>query len=761
MALPTDDKNIYNTSPGNTFNYTWKENISTLFLRYSPPPEASTGITVSISVALSASNYFDMQISVTNNWGNPIKMIGFPNELLLPFTDNDRALLPFEYPGIILNSNFFKEKRSCQGAYPEDFHSDFIAFQIQKSTVGLYTLRDGFPFQFNSIGLRPHGGNPYPENFYACGHAYSVWITKGNTWTSPISRFKFAESFIELVKDFRKENNIHLFPSLKDKLGSKYDTITRSPLIYNAFGESSPYRFNELAQAATNIPSPALLLLGSYYPGGFTHGLYPDIIPPDPVYGTNEDFRKMSDDLHKLGLWVMPFTLPTWWNEESPTVRNLNSPSAIKDISQLDISEKPIRTYWDLNGDTMWGYFVSPYSQFVVQRLDKMMQELKNTLHNDVTYWDVLGAHGCPSDFNANAPDPVSYNQGWLEYSRKYRNNLIVTESGNDRLAETTIGFMGTLRIPEYLNQPDKADQWYLNSMLGSKNWRPFPVAPFLYHDKVIPYPFWGSTNYKELLSWNLLFGIMLNYSDWSEIQKNSSQSWFTIVTCFQQMVVARIIGKLMTDYTEISNNVTQSTFEDIVVTRNWDAAHSYVYGKHSIATEGALVTSSGGDLTAGIFQRFNNEDLSSGDHYLIVNNYKDSIVIRQPMGNDTQLAIDKPGSWTNVSGIKAYFIGKSNLIKVPVSVTTKTIRFNWQRELSKDTVDYYLITSGNAIYSSENIAICSGQNYNCWIKEGRYTRKLVAKSGSDSIVTTFLTVNPLFNITENRTICQGQNYRG
>ncbi len=52
-------------------------------------------------------------------------------------------------------------------------------------------------------------------------------------------------------------------------------------------------------------------------------------------------------------------------------------------------------------------------------------------------------------------------------------------------------------------------------------------------------------------------------------------------------------------------------------------------------------------------------------------------------------------------------------------------------------------------------------RSYNGWVKEGRYTRKLQSKSGIDSIVTTFLTVNPVFNITESRTICQGQNYYG
>ncbi len=65
-------------------------------------------MTVTVSIKLSESNYFDMQIFVTNSWGNTIKMIGFPNDLLFFFNTNDRALLACEYPGIIINSDFLK-----------------------------------------------------------------------------------------------------------------------------------------------------------------------------------------------------------------------------------------------------------------------------------------------------------------------------------------------------------------------------------------------------------------------------------------------------------------------------------------------------------------------------------------------------------------------------------------------------------------------------------------------------------------------------
>ncbi len=62
-------------------------------------------------------------------------------------------------------------------------------------------------------------------------------------------------------------------------------------------------------------------------------------------------------------------------------------------------------------------------------------------------------------------------------------------------------------------------------------------------------------------------------------------------------------------------------------------------------------------------------------------------------------------------------------------------------------------------ILHDEYIAICQGTNYNGWTISGKYERTLVAKSGADSIVTTYLTVNPTYSISENVTIKEGAVY--
>lgn len=65
------------------------------------------------------------------------------------------------------------------------------------------------------------------------------------------------------------------------------------------------------------------------------------------------------------------------------------------------------------------------------------------------------------------------------------------------------------------------------------------------------------------------------------------------------------------------------------------------------------------------------------------------------------------------------------------------------------------------SVYFTEYKSICEGTSYNSWTTSGTYTRTLTAKSGADSIVTTYLTVNPIYTITENITINAGDSYNG
>jgi parallel beta-helix repeat protein len=70
-----------------------------------------------------------------------------------------------------------------------------------------------------------------------------------------------------------------------------------------------------------------------------------------------------------------------------------------------------------------------------------------------------------------------------------------------------------------------------------------------------------------------------------------------------------------------------------------------------------------------------------------------------------------------------------------------------------------------NKIEIIEDITICKGEEYQGWTQAGQYERVLQrissSASGADSIITTNLYVNQIFNLTENVTIYAGENYNG
>ncbi|NQU84144.1 MAG: right-handed parallel beta-helix repeat-containing protein, partial [Mariniphaga sp.] len=62
---------------------------------------------------------------------------------------------------------------------------------------------------------------------------------------------------------------------------------------------------------------------------------------------------------------------------------------------------------------------------------------------------------------------------------------------------------------------------------------------------------------------------------------------------------------------------------------------------------------------------------------------------------------------------------------------------------------------------TNEYILICQGEEYEGWFESGEYQRTLSSTTGTDSIVTTHLTVNPTYELEEDVSICEGEDYLG
>ncbi|MCY1723243.1 right-handed parallel beta-helix repeat-containing protein [Prolixibacteraceae bacterium Z1-6] len=81
----------------------------------------------------------------------------------------------------------------------------------------------------------------------------------------------------------------------------------------------------------------------------------------------------------------------------------------------------------------------------------------------------------------------------------------------------------------------------------------------------------------------------------------------------------------------------------------------------------------------------------------------------------------------------------------------------------SSEIEDIYnsIINDRDTVYTSEEINICEGESYNGWTSAGEYQRVLQSSTGGDSIVTTYLLVNPVYDLLENIVIQAGEDYNG
>ena len=58
-------------------------------------------------------------------------------------------------------------------------------------------------------------------------------------------------------------------------------------------------------------------------------------------------------------------------------------------------------------------------------------------------------------------------------------------------------------------------------------------------------------------------------------------------------------------------------------------------------------------------------------------------------------------------------------------------------------------------------VSICEGENYEGWVETGDYERTLMSSTGLDSVITTHLTVFPVYESEEFISICDGESYEG
>jgi hypothetical protein len=270
-----------------------------------------------------------------------------------------------------------------------------------------------------------------------------------------------------------------------------------------------------------------------------------------------------------------------------------------------------------------------------------------------------------------------------------------MTEGGFDRLAATCVGFHGSVLFSERLGQTEQ--------LWGDGTWHAYPIAPMMFRDKVLLYqhnlaPETFTTN-KATLAWNLAFGYMLSYDLGSNsFSDGVDDPWLQVVADFQRYVIARYAGDTLSGYSRVQGSATQSTFAQAVVVANWSTTDPYTTPTYALPPQGAMVALGDGSLVAGIFTSYNGVPLSAGEHYLIEERQPNEIVVRQPLGADTDLTLGLPAGWKTGDPIIAWAIGRTGKLlgSASTSATASGISFVYQDELSGERVASYRIFRGH-----------------------------------------------------------------
>jgi hypothetical protein len=672
----------FGASGSNRFSYAWSVAAKRLSLSYTSAATSARGVVAVVSVTASDNAWFDLQLQLQNHWGAAFDYISFPSDLVFHETAIQAAYLPV-LPGIVLKPAFFDQNRSYVASYPGDLFADFSALSTSSGSMAIYSLQ---PDRISPLYLGFNHDDSYLSDSSYYYHTFGARLSDGATWLSPVVRVRISQSPLEAMNGYRADNQIDRFASLAEKLGPRYSQVVQSPL-FKADVTQLAIPFSAYPSLLAAVPAPGIIHVLAFQERGFDENT-PDLLPPASAWGTTDDMAAMVRQAQAMHFLVMPYTNPTWWDNQSPTLQQLPAPLGISDVALLDTNSAPRYESYSSHD----GYVVSPYAPFVQQRLGQLMSSMTTSIPSDLVFEDQIGTRSWLFDLNRSSPAPTSYAQGWLDHTRAYSRTLLMTEGGSDRLAEADVGFQGSVLLPERLGQADR--RW------GANTWYAYPIAPIMLHDKVLLYqhnlaPETFTTN-KATLAWNLAFGYMLSYDlGPTNFGGGVDDPWLLVVSNFQRYVISRYAGDRMSGYTQLPNAATQSAFAHALVVANWSASAPYTVESYVLPPQGMLVMLDDNSLAAGVFTSYHGAALSSGDHYLIEERHPSEVIVRQPMGAGTSLTVGRALGWQDDDSIIAVAISKSGavLASALASATPSGVSFRYQSDIAGVRVAYYRLT--------------------------------------------------------------------
>jgi hypothetical protein len=658
-----------------SFTYAWDSAGGALTLTYGGP--------VAVQVTARAGDALTLQAAVTNHSGANLSGFELPGQLKIAEAGVQDALLPM-MPGALIHATFFKEGRSFADEYPGVMFADYVGLRSAGSALAVYTRR-GDVLQPAILGFKHQKD---ADGYTGLSHSYRTWIADGKSWTSPTVVIRVGEDYPQTIAAYRTDNRIDRFPSLAAKLGDRAEAYYAAPMLkLDVAALRLPFR--QLVDAVVNkLNIPGMVHFAAYTVGGHDHH-YPDFIPPDPKWGTTDDFAALVAAIHDRGGLVVPYTNFSWWNSNSPTLQKLPADTPLNTI--MNIKDSHGLPGFESYGPNS-GFVMNLHAPFVVNKIAEQHRLLMDTVGVDGIFEDQWGARSAPYDFNPAGLgqfDPATaYFEGVLQHYSTHAADRLMTEVGVDALAENGVGFMGTNYLWDMLG--------YRGATAGVTSY--YPMAGMLLRDKVLLYQHdlaaetW--TKNKDMLRWNLAQGYNLSNA-FFDVEKgglNMDNPWLNLVGVFQKYALSHYADELVTSFDDLGEGVTRTAFASYTVYADWSADKAYTLGGHTLPPGGVMTQANDGSVTAGVFTAYNGAALSDGDHYLVEVRSPEAIQVFQPVGADTPLRIGKPPAWARVT-VSAYRYDGTRIGDAEATTSGDTVVFNYASKQDGQPVGYYQLT--------------------------------------------------------------------
>jgi hypothetical protein len=423
------------------------------------------------------------------------------------------------------------------GRYPAMF-ADFLHLDSHAGSVSVYRVQPQTAAPWagakdrQAIFVPGSLGCGSDEEGGYCDRAYATYVNPGETWRAPLTRMTTGKTAEADLRAYCADNAIRR--RLDEKMSKEtLEKFKRSVLVY--YGGSA----RDKTQYLDLLPSPSLIHFADYLKGGFDKQ-YPDHLPPNPAFGTPEEFRAFFDHAHALGHLVMPYTNPTWWcdHPKGPTFEREGEAPLLKTLDGKPQYER----YGQNDGWTVchWHPAVQAANRLTVRRFTQDYPV-------DVLFQDQCGARTWAYDTNPASPTPYAYTDGLISMVEEdCKTKPLSTESGWDRVVnwESQICGLSWALVPtEY------GPEWrrLMKFTYPPDTWDVFPLAQYIAHERtaMLYHDLGQFVTNREVLSWTLGLGFCMSARiGAAELKEDGAREWLRWLDRLQKSVCARYVGE-------------------------------------------------------------------------------------------------------------------------------------------------------------------------------------------------------------------------